>query len=274
MKDHEGKLVAVLCVMLLAPLASADAISVNELDLEHEVKGGGRRVVLFEAGALSGMAGWDAIWGRLPENTTAIRYSRRGEGKSSSCRGDMTAVDYARDTEQLLEALGVSRPFVYVSHSYGGKVARAFAVRNPEMLAAMLFVDPSNPRDVEIVVEIDPENGPAQNETTKRDDFKMGAGKWCFLEDLWDKQPSSGFKEIGDIPMTLIAGVKRIENPKLIFHTDRAREKWGQAQKEWVSQFPRGKAVMATESGHFVQDEQPELVVRELSELLERADWD
>ena len=77
---------------------------------------------------------------------------------------------------------------------------------------------------------------------------------------------------MGDIPMTLIAGVKLIENPQLLFHTDAVRERWGQIQAEWVSQFPRGKAVMATDSGHFVQDDQPDLVVSELIALIDRVE--
>ncbi len=256
---------------LLTPLTYGESIEVNGVEHEYEIKGDGPSVVLFEAGALSGMAGWDAIWDRLPQGITAIRYSRRGEGRSGPCHGDLSAIDYVKDTERLLESLGIERPFVYVSHSYGGKIAREFAARNPAKLAAMLFIDPSNPRDVEIVREMDPVHGPAENERIQKSDFEASQGKWCFVKDLWQKHPAPGVDKIGDLPVTLIAGVQRVENPTLIFHRDEARERWGQIQTEWVSQFPRGKAVMATESGHFVQDDQPDLVLSELAELLERA---
>ncbi len=267
-----AKILASVGMVFFMPATHAESIEVNGVELEYEIQGSGPSVVLFEAGALSGMAGWDAIWDRLPQSVTAIRYSRRGEGKSEPCRGDLSATDYIKDTEQLLRSLGIERPFVYVSHSYGGKIAREFAARNPAKLAAMLFIDPSNPRDLDIVLELDPVNGPAENERVKQGDFEAGHGKWCFLKDLWEKHPAPGVEKIGDLPITLIAGVRRVENPTLIFHRDEARERWGQIQAEWVSQFPRGRAVMATDSGHFVQDDQPELVLKELVRLLERAD--
>ena len=267
-----AKLTALLGLTALAFSAQAEFMELNGTQLEYEIKGSGQHIVLFDAGALSGMAGWDPIWDRLPADITAIRYSRRGEGSSGSCEGDWTAADYTKDTEQLLRKLGIKGPFIYVAHSYGGALAREYAARNPDMLSAMLFVDPSNPRDIEVVAKVDPVNGPAEIERIKRDDLKAGVGKWCFVKDLWNKGPIPGFEEMGDIPVTLIAGVKHEENPQMIFHQPKARDLWGRVQAEWVSQFPRGKAVMAKESGHMVPQDQPELVVSELSELLERAD--
>lgn len=264
---------AILSALLLAPFiyagtAQAETIRVGDVDLEVEVKGQDSRVVLFEAGIPSGMAGWDAIWNLLPEDITAVRYSRRGEGASGACQGSMSAADYAQDTAQLLETLAITEPFVYVAHSYGGDIARAFAAQHPARVAAMLLLDPSNPRDVEIITELDPERGPAEIARIKQGDLEMSDDKWCFLEDFWQKHPSLGFDEIGDLPITLIAGTRRFEEPKLVFQSDRARERWGQIQAEWVEQFPRGRAIVSSLSSHFVHEDQPDLVLEELAKLL------
>jgi len=252
--------------------ASAKSLSVNLAELEYEIKGDGKNIVLFEAGAISGMSGWDAIWEDLPKNTTAIRYSRRGEGKSSSCVGDLTSSDYVKDAEKLLLQLKINKPIIYVSHSYGGKIAREFSARNPNKVSAMLFVDPINPRDIEIIEQLDPIGGKDSNEKLKQTDIKMGKeNSWCLINDIWDKQPSLGYGDIRNIPITLIAGVKKFKTPKRLFDTDEARDLWGKYQAEWVHQFPKGKAVMATKSGHFVQDDEPELVISELKKLLLRV---
>lgn len=247
----------------------ANLVSVNQAQLEYEVKGQGPQVVLFEAGAISGMAGWDSIWQQLPNNIKAIRYSRRGEGMSSACTGDLTAADYVKDLETLLAQLNVEQPLLLVSHSYGAKVARLFAAKHPAKVSSMLFVDPTNPRDVEIMKRLDPINGKASIEAIKQNDIKQGQeNNWCLISDIWDKQPALGFGEIADIPITLIAGVKKYKQPKSLFDSDEARDLWGQYQAEWVEQFPQGKAVMAPNSGHFVQDDNPELVLKELNLLL------
>ena len=158
------------------------------------------------------------------------------------------------------------------SHSYGAKVARLYSSRNKDMVSAMLFVDPINPRDVEIIEIVDPKDGVAANNKMQQDDIKQGVKfGWCLIKDIWDKSPALGIKEIGDIPMTLIAGVKRFKEPKRLFDTDKARQLWGEYQMQWANQFPRSKVVMANKSGHFVQDDEPDLVVSELISLLKRT---
>ncbi|WP_164078260.1 alpha/beta fold hydrolase [Alteromonas facilis] len=262
----------VLSLSMFCFSISAKSLLVNQAELEYEIKGTGENITLFEAGAISGMAGWDSIWSRLPESVTAIRYSRRGEGRSTACTGDLTSSDYVEDAEELLNQLKIEKPIIYVSHSYGGKVAREFAVRNPEKVVAMLFIDPINPRDVDIIEQLDPIGGKESNEKLKFADIKMGKeNNWCLINDIWDKTPSFGYGDIKNIPITLIAGVKKFENPTRLFDTDEARELWGNVQSEWVLKFPQGKAVMAEKSGHFVQDDEPDLVLSEIKKLIIRA---
>lgn len=267
------KLLFSVFIILFSSSSSAKSILVNEAQLEYEVKGKGKHIVLFEAGAISGMAGWDSLWGQLPANITAIRYSRRGEGKSSACEGDLSSIDYVADLEELLNVLKIQKTIVSVSHSYGSKVARVFAAKNPDKVSSMLFVDPINPRDVEIIEMLDPENGKSSNEALKLSDLKMGnENGWCLIKDIWDKKPSLGYGNIKDIPITLIAGVKKFFEPKRLFDTDKARELWGEYQSDWVLKFPQGKAVMAYKSGHFVQDDEPQLVLTELKALIKQLD--
>jgi len=265
------KYLLLLSLLLLSSCASRN-IAVDGSALEYEVKGQGEVVVLFDAGLLSGMEGWDSIWNALPAGITAIRFSRRGEGNSPACKGQLSISDYSADVESLLGALGINRPFIYASHSFGGVVSRVYAQDNPELVAAMLFVDPANPRDLEIIKTVDANNGPAEIVQTRYEDYEDGKGKWCFLDALWNKTPSPGFAEIGDVPITLIAGVKEIENPERIFDSSKARQLWGEFQADWVSQFPRGRAVVTEQSGHFVQDDEPELVLSELNLLIARLD--
>lgn len=264
------KLGFILLLNYLPLCFAADHVHLEKANLEYEIKGNGKTTVLFDAGALSGMAGWDSIWEGLPPDIRAIRYSRRGEGNSSPCKGQLTIEDYVQDLHDLLTQLKVNRPVVYVSHSFGGTISKAYASQYPGKVKAMLLVDPANPRDIEIVKAIDPVRGEQETLQTKQADYEMGKGKFCFLDIIWDKTPSPGLAQIGDTPITLIAGTKKVENPKRIFDTDKAKALWGQYQSQWVNQFPQGRAVVTNQSGHFVQDDEPDLVLRELKFLLKR----
>ncbi|QCZ94682.1 alpha/beta fold hydrolase [Salinimonas iocasae] len=265
------------CFALILLLTSFCTVAASTIELEdgfveYEIKGNGDIPVLFDAGAVSGMAGWDAIWQDLPEGITALRFSRQGEGNSDSCEGQRSAADYVDEVAQLLSALQIKTPIVYVSHSFGGITARNFAAAHTSEIAALLMVDPANPRDVEIVTQLNPEDGHLEVSNVKENDYKMGAGTWCFLDVVWDKSDSVGYAEIGDIPVTLIAGTRAETSPSHTLETQRGRALWGKYQSEWVNQFPRGKAVLAPHSGHMVQDDQPALVLNELVKLLNRLE--
>ena len=160
-----------LCTLLLL-FGCSSKLDVNGAHLEYEVLGNGNQIVLFDAGALSGMSGWDSIWESLPSDITAIRYSRRGEGNSSGCTGQLGFSEYAKDVEQLLAQLKVSDPIVYVAHSLGGPIAMEYAATNSGKVRAMLLVDPANPRDIEIITTIDKETGPLEIQQIKEQDYK------------------------------------------------------------------------------------------------------
>lgn len=259
-----------LCLFLYSSVVLAEEIIVNGVNIEYEIRGQGPTVVLFEAGALSGMGGWDAVWPYLPDDITAVRYSRRGEGNSGACEGSISANEYSNDAVQLLKQLEISAPIVSVSHSYGGDVARSMAARNPGLVKAMLMVDPSSDRDVEIIRTIDPVNGPAEIAEVIASDYASGEGIWCFLEDSWSKDGDLGFSEIGDVPITLISGVRKVDDPETIFESDLAKRLWGEFHAAWVNEFPRGRVVISEKSGHFVQNDEPDLVLSELNALLRR----
>lgn len=260
----------VLLSLFTFHVAASEMLEVNGGSIEYEVKGDGDTAVLFDAGALSGMSGWDSIWDNLPGEITAIRFSRLGEGNSGTCEGQRSALDYVEEVDQLLSGLNIDRPIVYVGHSLGGITARNFATTHAGDVKAMLMVEPATPRDIDIVIQLNPANGQEEIDEIKQSDYAAGEDKWCFLDVIWDKSKVPGFAEIGDIPVTLIASVKVPEQPSSVFLSTEGRRLWGQYQSEWAEQFPRGKTILTDKSGHFVQDDEPELVVNELIKLLDR----
>ena len=45
--------------------------------------------------------------------------------------------------------------------------------------------------------------------------------------DFWAKRPLPDYPQIADIPVTVIASVKKYKKPSVLFFTDKAREIWG-----------------------------------------------
>lgn len=148
--------------------------------------------------------------------------------------------------------------------------ARDFAAAYPEQIQALLMLDPSSEHDVDILRALDLEQGNRQIEEIKLSDMENGMSNQYL--DFWSKRPLPDYPQIKDMPVTVIASVKQVEEPANLFFTDEGRVMWGDLWQSWAHAFPQGKAVLTEQSGHFVQFDEPELVLSELLLLLAQLD--
>lgn len=261
---------SLLLLALLWPLgciAAPQKIAVGEYQLEYEVSGSGPNLVLLEAGGTAGLDDWDPVFEQIGQFARVIRYARVGNGNSTQVRRHFSADDYADHASAFLKALAVNQPVVYVAHSYGALVARSFAARYPQQVRALMLVEPSSEHDVDIMRAIDLERAEREIAQIKKDDMKNGMSNQYL--DFWSKRPLPDYAEIGNIPVTVIASTKTYKDPPNLFFTDEAREAWGQLHRQWAEAFPRGRFVATDKSYHFVQFDEPELVIGEVRELVE-----
>nr|WP_051002083.1 alpha/beta hydrolase [Idiomarina xiamenensis] len=248
----------------------AATLKVGDIELEYELAGNGKHIVLLEAGGSAGMSDWDPVFEQVAEHATVIRYSRVGNGNSTAIQRHFTSRDYADYASQLLTQLAIEQPVIFVAHSYGGNIARDFAVAHPSQIKALLLLDPSSEHDVDILRAIDLEQGNREIAQIKLDDMANGMSNQYL--DFWSKRPLPDYPQIHDIPVTVIASVKKHDNPANLFFTDQGRRLWGELWQQWANDFPQGKSVLTENSGHFVQFDEPELVIDELLVLIEKLD--
>lgn len=250
--------------------AQAALINVNEFELEYEVAGSGKHIVLLEAGGSAGMSDWEPVFNKIAEHATVIRYSRVGNGNSTAIKRHFTSGDYAKYASELLVALDINQPVILVAHSYGGSVAREFAAVYPKQIKALVMLDPSSEHDVDIVRAINLEKGNREIAQIKLDDMADGMSNQYL--DFWSKRPLPDYPQIKDMPVTVIASVRKVDSPANLFFTDQGRQMWGELWQEWANAFPQGKSVLTEKSGHYVQFDEPELVLNELLVLMQKLD--
>jgi len=256
---------------VLAP-TTADTTTyaaIENFDLEYEIAGAGEHVILLEAGGASAMTDWDPVFEKLAAHARVIRYARVGNGKSTPVKQHFLSSDYARHARLLLDYLDIDQPVLYVAHSYGGSVARDFAAAYPDRLNALLLLDPSSEHDVDVLRNIDLEAANEEIAAIKLADMDVAMSNQYL--DFWSKRPLPDYPEIQDIPVTVIASVQPMDDPPNLFFTDAGRRLWGEQWQAWAEAFPQGKAILTEKSGHFVQFDEPDLVVREVQSLLEQS---
>lgn len=147
-----------LATTFAAPLGSSeDFVTVDGNEIHYEIKGSGTPWIVLVTGNGLGMNSLDPIFDDLSEVTTVLRYSRAGLGKSTfdNKRKDFGA--RVNELQLLLAELSVPEPFILGGHSFGGLMTRAFAGRNPEMVAGLLSIDPAFEDNWAVLEPFDPD---------------------------------------------------------------------------------------------------------------------
>jgi len=74
------------------------------------------------------------------------------------------------------------------------------------------------------------------------------------------------------MPVTVVTSIKKVAQPANLFFTDQGRKMWGDLWYQWSNSFPQGRSVLTNKSGHYIQFDEPELVVKEFLNLLEKLE--
>jgi 3-oxoadipate enol-lactonase len=156
--------------------ASADKQTNGYLDvggckIYYETRGSGTAVVLLHDGLLSSVT-WDEVWAPLAAKHLAIRYDRRGYGRSESPTGPYSSVE---DLRRLLTYLNVQHA-VIVGNSSGGALAIDFAIAHPQMVDGLFLIGPVL-HGMEFSEQF-LERARRNNEPMAQDDVKAWATNW------------------------------------------------------------------------------------------------
>jgi 3-oxoadipate enol-lactonase len=111
-----------------------------QAELHYEIAGEGPPVVLVHE-AIADRRMWEPQWSTFPPLHRTVRYDMRGFGETPISPGSFS---HARDLVGLLERLALG-PAAIVGGSLGGRVALEVAVARPELVSALVLVDPGLP---------------------------------------------------------------------------------------------------------------------------------
>ncbi|MDA1082760.1 MAG: alpha/beta hydrolase [Gemmatimonadetes bacterium] len=116
-------------------------------------------LVVLAAGASVPGYIWEPTFDSLrAEGFRVLRYDYYGRGWSDRPRIPLTQEVYVHQLAGLLDSLGVSEPITLAGLSYGGTVITSFAFMHPNMVAALVYVDPAirTPRSVPWYIRLQP----------------------------------------------------------------------------------------------------------------------
>ncbi|MGC4940705.1 alpha/beta fold hydrolase [Kribbella sp. DT2] len=242
---------------------AATHFDVGGYKLAAEITGDGSPTVVFSSGSGDAGEAWDATIAALTVPTRLLTYARAGIGLSEA-RPDprpRSFGDAADELRRLLEATGLPGPYVLVGHSIGAIVAQLFAARWPDKLAGLVLVDPG---DVRLWLEIETPKllvADGDRESHMSFDVKLGA------------EEAAESRRHLEIPSVVVSS--RIgrwldsKTPHLWepFTLEALDERWQRYHGELAADLG-GERRIAQVGGHYVQNDEPELVAGAIAEVI------
>jgi pimeloyl-ACP methyl ester carboxylesterase len=105
------------------------------------IEGAGRVTVVFENGLGDSLEVWRRVQPRVARCARTFAYNRAGYPGSPGTSDPRDAAHVVTELRAELAARGVPPPYVLVGHSLGGLYAQYFARRHPAEIAGVVLVD-------------------------------------------------------------------------------------------------------------------------------------
>jgi pimeloyl-ACP methyl ester carboxylesterase len=268
--------VVLVCCAVSRTGASApeERIAVGAYQVQMVEQGSGRYTVIFESGFGTGLDTWRKVAPEVAKSAHVLSYSRAGHGGSDPRPEPRSIMESSRELDQLVAAAKLKPPFILVGHSYGGLLARAFALRHPGQVAGMVLVDPADERFNPALRRLDA--GRAADDDRQFDALvppKFRA-EYEALKPVLDRgtlpPPLDG--RLPDVPVVVLTSVQQLAKPEFFLQSVEAVAIKRDLHADFLRQFSDGSQVLTLRSGHNIQQEEPELVIEAVRKVMAAAD--
>ncbi len=239
-------------------------------------KGNGEPAIVFITGLGPTMDDFEAIQNKLSKTNRVICYDRAGIGNSESYNNERTLANISSELKELLDAIGLNKPFLVVGHSRGGLIARYFADKYADKVKGLVLIEPAIPEHKWLKRQLRSE--------IEKIEFDKYYESFCtdsinytktirneFISTF--KNDSADVSEKGfplSIPITLIASNKITD---IKYNAEEVKIKV-ELVKSYLKINPNIKLIFTDNAGHFIHDDQPELVTREITTMLAKLRTD
>jgi pimeloyl-ACP methyl ester carboxylesterase len=227
--------------------------------LRIDCSGQGSPAVILEAGLGYSGRTWRAVQPEIARLTRVCSYDRAGLGNSDPSPRARTGDEIVEELRLLLDKAKVKGPYVLVGHSFGGLTARIHAARYPAEVAGIVLLDPVSEDQFSHFAE--------QMPKSERDAYlKHEAGGNQEGADVLRSAELASESDTGNIPLILVTA--QAEATTAV--DQKKNESWLFLQTRLARKLKAKRHLIAERSGHFIQNDRPDVVVGAVSELLKR----
>jgi pimeloyl-ACP methyl ester carboxylesterase len=237
-------------------------VDVGGHHLNFLIGGKGAPAVILEGGFGIGIASWSPIQSTIATFAQTVSYDRAGLGQSEPGPEPRSAKQIATELHLALQKIGIGPPYVLVGHSLGGVFVRVFVDLYPKEVAGIVLIDPSQ----EAFNDWTRTHEPSEQRKMEAQIATASAGQRAEGAALKTSYAQASAARIpAGIPVTLMSATEDEGR------TVEARKIWIEKHEEWLAKVPGGKHVIVQQTGHFIQLQQPALVIDAIKQVLSQA---
>jgi pimeloyl-ACP methyl ester carboxylesterase len=226
-------------------------------------------VIVMDSGGGLDSSEWAKLAPEIARRTGSevITYDRAGMGASEVVPGPWRVQAAVDDLAAGLEALGATHDIILVSHSLAGEIATYTAIRHPERLRGVVYVDANVP-------PVFTDEVVAQMYAAWKPQIEAMAGQPSTPAIRQLQQLAPSFVETSHayhrvtLPKSVPAVV--IVSEKTPFGPGPMGDHWKAAQAAFAAEAPNRTLVQAVGSSHDVADDRPDLIVQAVLDLIAR----
>jgi pimeloyl-ACP methyl ester carboxylesterase len=186
-------------------------------------------------------------------------YDRAGLGKSESSSRPRTSRAMVKELQELLNEARIKPPYILVGHSFGGVNMRIFATEYQNEVCGLVLVDST------------PEDYRERFLPTMSQDFQQAYNKQFVYEGNYDAFMES-LKQLRETRLKLNIPLIVLSAGKKVHYSKESQGLWNEMQREILEISSDGELVIAENSAHYIQNDEPEVVVRAIKKLVNPKD--
>lgn len=243
-----------------------------------KVIGTGDPTIVFVTGLAEPLTNYDSIQKVFSKVTRTFSYDRAGLGKSEPISVERSIDNMAQELKQILERDKINPPYLLVGHSLGGMIIRYYNYLYPDNVVGLFLIDPASEKyDDEV------RKGLSQKEIKTIDSLDYVLTPWTRDERVplairseyqnfktKDKELIKNVKFPTDKPVTIVSSARYSDAERKEQLSQREVDLWVKLHNEWTIEASQIRHVITEKSGHYIHNEEPDLIIKELQIMLNK----
>lgn len=274
--------------------APGELIDVGGYRLHLNCTGEGAPTIVLDAGLGGSSLDWTLVQPELSRTARTCSFDRAGMGWSDPGQGPRSPQHIADELAVLLDRANIDGPYVLVAHSLAGKNARLFAMRHPEVVVGMVFIDARHEyvdgqttasEQQAFLAALDGQSFqydaarrlglvrlfgdqlagvPSMTAQARREMALIGTEPEALeatVEEGRERSASDNLlrnaPSLGDLPLVAIVAGQNMPEPR-----------WAEGQRRLAALSARGRLAVAQGSSHAVEWDAPKMVIATVREVI------